>query len=91
MTARTSTQAHTHTRPRGQISRAEKKEKRLGGYGLVNVNFSHQKTKSLQYKHLFKTLSQTVTNQKNLKTFISFDSKELTYFYRNFTEKNEKM
>ena len=53
MTARTSTQAHAHTRPRGQISRAEKKEKKIGVYGLVNVNFSHQKTKSLQYKHLF--------------------------------------
>ena len=69
----------------------KKKEKRLGVYGLVNLNFSHQKTKSLQYKHLFKILSKIVTNQKNLKTFISFDSKELTYFYRNFTEKNKKM
>ena len=69
----------------------QKERKKIGVYGLVNVNFCHQKTKSLQYKHLFKTLSQTVTNQKNLKTFISFDSKELTYFYRNFTEKNKKM
>ena len=60
-------------------------------FGLVNLNFSQQKTKSLQYKHLFKTLAQTVTNKKNLKTFISFYSKELTYFYRNFTEKNKKM
>ena len=68
----------------------QKERKKIGGFGLVNVNFSHQKTKSLQYKHLFKTLAQTVTNKKNLKTFISFNSKELTYFYRNFTEKNEK-
>ena len=90
MTARTSTQAHAHTCLRGQIFQDKKKEKKIGDFGLVNVNFSHQKTKSLQYKHLFKTLAQTVTNQKNLKTFISFDSKELTYFYRNFTEKNEK-
>ena len=69
----------------------QKERKKIGVYGLVNLNFSHQKTKSLQYKHLFKTLAQTVTNKKNLKTFISFDSKELTYFYRNFTEKNKKM
>ena len=69
----------------------QKERKKIGVYGLVNVNFSHQKTKYLQYKDLFKTLAQTVTNQKNLKTFISFDSKELTYFYRNFTEKNKKM
>ena len=69
----------------------QKERKKIGDFGLVNVNFSHQKTKSLQYKHLFKTLSKTVTNQKNLKTFISFYSKELTYFYRNFTEKNKKM
>ena len=69
----------------------QKRKKKDWGFGLVNVNFSHQKTKSLQYKHLFKTLAQTVTNQKNLKTFISFYSKELTYFYRNFTEKNKKM
>ena len=91
MTARTSTQAHAHTCLRGQIVQDKKKEKKLGIYGLVILNFSHKKTKYLQYKHLFKTLSQTVTNQKNLKTFISFDSKELTYFYRNFTEKNKKM
>ena len=69
----------------------QKERKKIGVYGLVKLNFSHQKTKSLQYKHLFKTLAQTVTNQNFLKTFISFDSKELTYFYRNFTEKNKKM
>lgn len=69
----------------------QKERKKIGDFGLVNVNFSHQKTKSLQYKHLFKTLSQTVTKKKNLKTFIFFDSKELTYFYLNFTEKNKKM
>ena len=68
----------------------QKERKKIGVYGLVNVNFSHQKTKSLQYKHLFKTLAQTVTNKKNLKTFISFYSKELTYFYLNFTEKIRK-
>ena len=80
----------THMLTRSNIP-GQKERKKFGDFGLVNVNFSHQKTKSLQYKHLFKTLAQTVTNQKNLKTFISFDSKELTYFYRNFTEKNKKM
>ena len=80
---------HTHVHA-VKYSRTKRKKKDWG-FGLVNVNFSHQKTKSLQYKHLFKTLAQTVTNKKNLKTFISFDSKELTYFYRNFTEKNKKM
>lgn len=82
-----STRTHMLTRSN---SPGQKERKKIGDFGLVNVNFSHQKTKSLQYKHLFKTLSQTVTNKKNLKTFISFYSKELTYFYRNFTEKNEK-
>ena len=76
---------HTRSNIPGQ-----KERKKIGDFGLVNLNFSHQKTKYLQYKHLFKTMSQTVTNQKNLKTFISFDSKELTYFYRNFTEKIRK-
>ena len=80
----------THTSTRSNIQ-GRKERKKFGDFGLVNLNFSHKKTKSLQYKHLFKTLAQTVTNQKNLKTFISFDSKELTYFYRNFTEKNKKM
>ena len=80
----------THMLTRSNIP-GQKERKKIGDFGLVNVNFSHQKTKSLQYKHLFKTLAQTVTNKKNLKTFISFDSKELTYFYRNFTEKNKKM
>ena len=83
-----STCTHTSTRSN---SPGQKERKKIGDFGLVNVNFCHQKTKSLQYKHLFKTLAQTVTNKKNLKTFISFDSKELTYFYRNFTEKNKKM
>ena len=80
---------HTHVHA-VKYSRT-KKRKKFGDFGLVNLNFSHQKTKSLQYKHLFKTLAQTVTKKKNLKTFISFDSKELTYFYRNFTEKNKKI
>ena len=80
----------THMLTRSNIQ-GRKERKKIGDFGLVNVNFSHQKTKSLQYKHLFKTLAQTVTNQKNLKTFISFYSKELTYFYRNFNEKNKKM
>ena len=79
----------THMLTRSNIP-GQKERKKIGDFGLVNVNFSHQKTKSLQYKHLFKTLAQTVTNKKNLKTFISFDSKELTYFYRNFTKKIRK-
>ena len=80
---------HTHVHA-VKYSRTKIKKKDWG-FGLVNVNFLHQKTKSVQYKHLFKTLAQIVTNKKNLKTFISFYSKELTYFYRNFTEKNKKM
>ena len=53
----------THMLMRSNIQ-GRKERKKLGDFGLVNVNFSHQKTKSLQYKHLFKTLSQTVTKQE---------------------------
>ena len=63
MTARTSTQAHAHTRPRGQISRAEKKEKRLG-FWFSKHNFRLEKSKYIYYKDLFKLLSQTVTKQE---------------------------
>ena len=89
MTARTSTQAHAYTRPRCQISRAEKKEKRLGFDGLVNT-ISDLKRASLYniriyLKHCHK-LAQTVTKQEN---FISFSCKDLDRFLEKIVKNNE--